>query len=98
MAKFDSIEYSVCEDCLLITANGEASPDCKDDTLMDYESAVEHEVAGRNAYFCVGVDPTDDDPEGDGYDEFSWHACELCGSTLGGSRHGMTLLITLEDA
>jgi len=82
----DSIEYSVCEDCLLAIAHGETDHDIGD--------ATERELNGRTGHFSPGVEQTEEDPDGTGYDEFSWRECELCRSTLGGSRHGVTLLIT----
>lgn len=91
MAVIDSIEYSVCQDCLMYAAT--------DEDIADYdaaEAAVARELNGRTGHFSTGIEPTEDDPEGTGYEEFSWQECELCRSTLGGSRHGITLLITGE--
>ena len=82
----DSIEYSVCEDCTLAIAH--------DLTDHDINDAVARELNGREGFFAGGVEPTEEDPDGVGYEEFSWRECELCRSTLGGSRHGVTLLIT----
>lgn len=84
----DFLEYSVCEDCLLAIAHGE--------TDHDITQAVQRELGDRTGHFSVGVEPTEDDPDGNGYDEFSTHECELCQSHLGGSRHGVTLLFTKE--
>lgn len=83
----DAIEYSVCEDCLLAIAH------CSEED-HDIAPHVERELNGRAGHFSVGVNPTEDDEEGTGYNEFSWHECELCRSSLGGSRHGVTLLLT----
>lgn len=87
-AVIDFIEYSVCEDCMLAIAH--------DETAHDIGQAVVRELNGRAGHFATGVEPTEDDPDGVGYDEFSWQECELCRSTLGGSRHGVTLLLTGE--
>jgi hypothetical protein len=84
----DSIEYSVCEDCILNIAHDLTDHDIGDD--------IEHELAGRKGFFVCGVEPTEDDPEGYGEDEFSAHQCELCSTTLAGRRCGATLLITEE--
>lgn len=81
----ETIEYSVCEDCLHAIALGEDGDECT--------PHIERELAGRNGYFSAGVAPTEEDPDGNGYDEFSWHDCELCRSSLGGSRHGVTLTL-----
>lgn len=85
----DSIEYSVCEDCWLELANR--------DGYHDIDSHIKREIGDRNAHFVLGVPQTEEDPEGLGYEEFSWCACELCNSTLGGSRHGITLLIQVPE-
>lgn len=90
MKTIDHIEYSVCEDCQQAIAHGE--------TEHDITADVERELNGRTGHFSVGIEQTEDDPDGNGYDEFSWHECELCRSPLGGSRHGVTLLITSNKA
>ena len=90
----ETIEYSVCEDCLLFIAHG---GDDQDDVMtLPISAGIEREVAGKNAHFVPGIEPTEDDEDGTGYEEFSWCECELCRSTLGGSRHGATLVIQLE--
>lgn len=43
--------------------------------------------------FDISMIEYDMEVENDGYEEFSWTACDLCRSPLGGSRHGMTLFI-----
>lgn len=86
----DSIEYSVCEDCLLLIANGEEGENCDG---FHVEQCMKRELAGRKGHWVAGVEPTEEDPEGHGYDEFSGCNCELCNTHLAGSRHGVTLLI-----
>lgn len=94
MAIVDKIEYSVCEDCLITVANGH-----NDNTSVAEDDHVEQrmrdELDGRKGHWVTGVEPTEDDPDGNDYDEFSRHQCELCMDTRGGPRHGVTLL--LED-
>ena len=85
----ETIEYSVCIDCLHELANG--------DNSHDIGPHVTRELDGRAGHFSIGVSPTDEDPEGTGHDEFSWSTCELCRSRLGGSRHGITLFITGQE-
>lgn len=92
----DSIEYSVCQDCWSFIAHDEAPEDDLGRGDKHMHDAIQHELRGRPGHFAVGVAQTEDDPDGEGYDEFSWHQCELCRSTLGGSRHGVTLLLTGE--
>lgn len=89
MPVIDHIEYSVCEDCLQAIAYGESEHDITAD--------IERELNGRAGHFSTGVEQTEDDPDGTGDIEFSWRPCELCLSPLGGSRHGVTLLITDHD-
>lgn len=87
MAIIDTIEYSVCADCLQEIAYG-------DHESHDITDHVRAELNGRKGHFSVGIEQTEHYPDGDGYVEFSYAACELCRSTLGGSRHGVTLFIT----
>lgn len=89
MAIIDRIEYSVCEDCLFAIAH--------DETGHDIAADIERELNGRAGHFSTGVEPSEDDPDGTGHVEFSWHECELCRSPLGGPRYGVTLLITDHD-
>lgn len=84
----ETIEYSVCEDCMLFINHGE-SPNA-----LHIAAAVKRELGGRTGHFNTGVEPTEDDPDGTGYDEFSGCACELCNDPLAGSRYGATLLFT----
>lgn len=91
---YDTLEYSVCEDCLLFIANDDV-PEDKEHSF--YIAKINNELDGKEGHFVCGIEPTEDDPEGNGYDEFSWQACELCRSSLGGSRHGVTLLIKLPE-
>lgn len=91
---YDTIEYSVCQDCLLFIANDDV-PEDKDHAF--FIEKINHELNGKEGHFSCGVVPTEDDPDGDGHEEFSRHECELCRSGLGGSRHGVTLFIKKED-
>lgn len=95
METIDTVEYSVCEDCLQFIANDEV-PD--EDPLGRFRKhmhdAIQHELGDKVGHFCAGIEPTEDDPDGAGYEEFSSQDCELCRSSLAGSRHGVTLVIT----
>lgn len=88
---FETIEYSVCEDCLMFLAYG--GEELEDGTTQNISEAITRELNGRSGGFHTGVEPTEEDPDGTGYEEFSWSECELCRSSLGGSRHGATLLL-----
>lgn len=76
-------ELMACIDCLLYVANGDLP---EDDTGQLEEAIGEHLDLSVHQYLVCGDNDKDD--------EFSWRACECCGSTLGGSRH---LLVLLED-
>lgn len=91
---YSTLEYSVCGDCLLFIANVDM-PEGVDPGF--YEAAIAHELCWHEGHFALGVEPTDEDPEGEGYDEFSGAACELCRNHLAGSRHGVTLFIKEES-
>lgn len=86
----DTIEYSVCTDCHTFIVHGEEP----EDSEMNIEAAVKREIGDKpNAHFVPGIAPTEEDENGEGYEEFSKHSCELCNSTLAGSRYGVTLVI-----
>ena len=82
-----TIEYSVCSNCCMAIAYGD------DDLDSPFNKGLSKQLEGNNGHFENGVQPTEDDPEGIGFEEFSWASCEICESTLGGSRHGATLII-----
>lgn len=86
-----TIEYSVCEDCLQYI---EYACEIGHDPVID--AAIEREVGGKDANFVTGLPRSEDEDEEEdltGYEEFSNHSCELCGSGLAGSRYGATLVI-----
>lgn len=96
MSIIDKIEFSVCEDCLITVANG-----FNDNTSVAEDEHVKKrmkfEMEGRKGHWVTGVEPTENDEEGRGYNEFSRDTCELCLDFRAGSRHGVTLLIEGED-
>lgn len=92
MSIIDQVEYNVCEDCLITVACGfNDSTTATEDEHVEMRMRVE--LDGRKGHWVAGVEPTEEDPEGHGYDEFSGCNCELCNTHLAGSRHGVTLLI-----
>lgn len=96
MNDFDGIEYSVCEECVQFIANDEVPADGPEDHAF-YIAKINHQLGGKEGHFSMGIEPTEDDPEGRGEIEFTWQECELCGSG-GGSRHGVTLFTKKEGA
>jgi hypothetical protein len=75
----DMIALSVCVDCIIAVANGEYP----DDTEHANDIVNAEQGWANRGYHLV---PGDDD------DTFSWRHCELCQTTLGGSRHSMTAM------
>lgn len=55
----------------------------------DISHHIQRELGGREGHFSTGDD---------GEEEFSRNTCELCCSTLGGSRHGVTLFIKKDSS
>ena len=77
-------EYTAwgCTDCAMFVANGE--PPLRDpETGLDWSQAEEEawvqEWANENRGIIWSL--------GDDEDDFSWRACDLCGTALGGARH-----------
>lgn len=62
----------VCADCILYIANGDLPEDPAD------ARRITDAIAAEPGTWVCGSAPDD---------EFSWSACDCCGSTLGGSRH-----------
>lgn len=90
------IEYSVCEDCLLSIAHGVNDPTsaAEDEHL---EMRMRDELDGREGHWVAGVPPSEVDPEGTAYEEFSRAQCELCMDGRAGSRHGVSLVIPKKE-
>jgi hypothetical protein len=76
------VEYalSACVDCLMWVANGELP----EDDSNGLRQAIANNLGDDARFLCCG--------DGDHDDEFSWSACECCGSHLGGSRHQLVVL------
>lgn len=71
----ETITLAVCVDCIMALANGEYPEDAaRRDAIIDAETRYHDEGFA----ILAGGDETD---------TFSWSPCELCGSSLGGSRH-----------
>lgn len=85
----------VCPDCIMLFANGENPPEMSEDETSAFHAEIDHRTDG----FHVAVGgPHEEDCGYDGSNDcgcqewdFSWHPCGTCGSTLGGSRHAVTL-------
>jgi hypothetical protein len=89
-----------CIDCVMLLANGETDPEWSDIGTQDYLLSVEQNTAGYEVTLgrMLGEDGCEHS-EDDGYEDhaetcerqtFSWLSCDVCGSTLGGSRDAVT--------
>lgn len=72
-------ELSVCVDCYFYAANGEFDPDISPEREREITDAFD----SSSSQLVCGNDDTN---------EFSWRPCQLCGTTLGGSRHSVVEL------
>lgn len=96
-------EMSVCRDCVILLANGETDPDWTEEETADFlrrfaegQEGVEHVTLGSIACEHCGRAAREADPDNteDCEPWFSWSACDLCGSTLGGDRgHAVAWLL-----
>lgn len=81
----------VCVDCMQHAANGECGG-CDDE---QHDRPPLGLLDGVECTLGLIADEHECDPDGPLCEcedvEFSWHQCEGCGSTLGGSRHAMTV-------
>jgi hypothetical protein len=82
-ARREAVELLVCTDCALVLVNGDDSG-VPADRLAEVLAGVGRigpGVAGCNSSLDL---------------EFSWAACECCGSRLGGARHCVVQLVEVE--
>lgn len=74
-------ELMSCVDCLMYVANGDLPEDDNGELQARIATMLTPE---EQSNLCVGDSDQDD--------EFSWRACECCGSPLSGSRHQLICL------
>jgi hypothetical protein len=91
-----------CVDCLMELANGESPVDLSEDELAARLAGIEARNAGYRLTLglCREDHPCrDENGQTAAYlggececetDTFSWCACDVCGSNLGGERHAVT--------
>jgi len=84
MAHIVDDEIYCCTDCLMIIANDDASG-MDEETEARCRTGID--AMHKRGYWliCNNQDPGNES-------EFSWSACEICGSRLGGNRHRLALL------
>lgn len=76
-------ELMGCVDCLMYVANGDL-PESDSDAGVSFEASIVATAGVASGLICCGDSELDE--------EFSWSACECCGSRLGGSRHQLIIL------
>ena len=74
----------VCVDCIMLLANGEEPVEATDRIPLSLFSVSADIVPGMSCEHGSGCDWECDTRD------FSWSACDGCGSALGGSRHAVT--------
>lgn len=89
-----------CVDCLMWLANGEAPVDMSQEDVTAWRAKVDARNAGYDITLGMLSEDHDDacprkhgdtDVECDcEIDTFSWSACDVCGSNLGGERHAVS--------
>lgn len=77
-------ELMACQDCLMLVANGDFPEDNSERQDKQMQAGIDANMGDDQGYLCCGDSDKDD--------EFSWDACECCGSSLGGSRHHLVVV------
>lgn len=89
-----------CTDCLQLLANGETPPEMNEEQTEAWLASLTTAsvTLGRHLDVCGCEDSdTDQHREGCERDEFSWQACDVCHSHLGGSRYAVTFWFDEEE-
>jgi hypothetical protein len=93
-----------CTDCMILLANGEdPAGHMTEDEISAWHAEIDHRNAGYNLtlgmlaedHDCLddfgGMTAAEADQECDcETHSFSWSACDVCGSALGGERHAVS--------
>jgi hypothetical protein len=92
----DDIPAWCCVDCLMLFANGITPDEMDESETGAWLDAIERLTEGM--YVSLGCRHDDDCTRNHGSEdcdcddiEFSWSSCDTCGTSLGGSRHAVTL-------
>lgn len=87
----------ICTDCMMLLANGEAPPEMSEEETAAWLASIDDETEMTPGLLAEEHD--EDCPNHGGWQgvecscerqEFSWSACDSCGSHLGGERHAVT--------
>ena len=91
-----------CTDCVMELANGESPADLSEEELAARQANIDARNAGYNItlgllsseHSCADEDGQTAADRGGECDcetnTFSWSACDVCGSNLGGERHAVS--------
>ena len=82
-------ELRVCGDCLQYLANGPAE--------LEAEAVARIEAGTAKQGGDIVLGGLESEADADGGLGFSWHACELCESQLGGDRYAAAVLVPESD-
>jgi hypothetical protein len=106
----DHVNGWACQDCLFLIANGETPEEMTDDETKSYAAKVDVRWTLGRMFGEDGCDHTSEgwhsDPavqedhaaQCEMRDFVAYEACDCCGSTLGGSRHAVTMFVDNEEA
>lgn len=78
MACYIESDLFVCQDCVLLIANGEVPNDWTDEQVEKWKKAIAKRWPDQTGVCCG---------DSDFYREFDAWACDFCGSALAGSRY-----------
>lgn len=99
----ETIELAACVDCYMFLHGIPAEDrgeDYPEETLKAIERIAADNGGARIDAGGVACDYPDDHVDGDcdcGEYGFSWSRCEVCLSSLGGDRYGVTLILTPKE-
>ena len=87
----------ICEDCLMLLANGETNPEWTEEQEAEFIAAIDEKwpadwvlapgCSHDSHNWSDAETVTDEDRDACDEGGFSWTQCDGCGSTLGGSRY-----------
>jgi hypothetical protein len=88
----ERVRLAVCVDCFLLIGTGEPDPRQSDEERAEFLARFDAGASHYEGLFygwcddsCTHDRQGEDCPNDEEW--FSWSSCELCRSTLGGSRH-----------
>lgn len=86
----ETLEIMACQDCLFVAEYGNEHWDVLISDLGEEIGTTRYEEI-THSLEALGESVHAGDPEK--AEEFSWNPCECCGSTLGGSRYELVVML-----